>query len=387
MEEQRARLAQLAAERASPDHDAARPKVANDADDLHLDDDVSLIDCRRDGWGILHGAEAVTGRLGRPLQGEVLAQTDEAALVCGVDGWFAVALLGRGEVAYVEIFEDEQNGRERYAALARIPTALSRRESAWPGSRPSTGATWTPPARAWPTTSSRSTTGRCRRLVQRPVAEMLASSGFGRCLSFSGDARWWITSDIEICGEVCRLTYLIAGRWNAGGGRAEIPIGIVVSRRGERMDRWELFPPEAVKEQRARLAQLAAERAFSSHNAVRPKVANEALAIGNQMRVGKSRDSHERRRRVCCTRTCLARGLQPDLDARGVKRGSESTWSLDPWDQREWAPLPSSWARRLRGREGALAAATLRLLAQSSRTEHWDHEDGPVAGAAGQIDG
>ena len=261
VEEQRARLAQLAAERASPDHDAARPKVANDADDLHLDDDVSLIDCRRDGWGTLHGAEAVTGRLGRPLQGEVLAQTDEAALVCGVDGWFAVALLGRGEVAYVEIFEDEQNGRERYAALAQDPdSALTAR----------IGLAWFQALNRRDMDAARACLADDIITVDhRPVSPFGSETrGGDACferirslLELSGDARWWITSDIEICGEVCRLTYLIAGRWNAGGGRAEIPIGIVVSRRGERMDRWELFPPEAVKEQRARLAQLAAERA------------------------------------------------------------------------------------------------------------------------------
>ncbi len=48
------------------------------------------------------------------------------------------------------------------------------------------------------------------------------------------------------------------------GGWAEIPVGVVFVMRGERFERIELYPPEAVDEMKARVAELTAVRADSA---------------------------------------------------------------------------------------------------------------------------
>jgi hypothetical protein len=202
----------------------------------------------------------------------VLARTDEAALVRSADGWFAIALLGRGEVGYVEIYDDEQCARERYAALPQDPdSALTAR----------IGLAWFQALNRRDMDTARAYLADDMIMVDhRPVSPFGSETrGADTCferirslLELSDDARWFGTSELEIRGAVCRFTYLIAGHWNAGGGRAEIPIGMVFSRRGERMDRWEVYPVEAVEEQRARLAELAAERGSRDHDSVRPTV-------------------------------------------------------------------------------------------------------------------
>jgi hypothetical protein len=65
-----------------------------------------------------------------------------------------------------------------------------------------------------------------------------------------------MTTDHEADGTVGRGTVTITGHFDAGGGAAEIRFGVVYTRRGERLDRFEVYAPEAVDEQRARVREL-----------------------------------------------------------------------------------------------------------------------------------
>ncbi len=76
----------------------------------------------------------------------------------------------------------------------------------------------------------------------------------------SDDIRWYYT-DPGQPGLVGRCSIVLMGRWNAGGGSAEIPVGIVYTMRGNRFERMELYPAEATAEMDARVAELSAERA------------------------------------------------------------------------------------------------------------------------------
>jgi hypothetical protein len=223
-------------------------------------EDASLIDRRPGGWGTLHGADAIGDRLGRSLTGDALARTDEAALLSLGEQRFGVAVLGRdGAVALVELFEAEAHARERFAALAEDPDGAANSRL---------GIAWLQALNRRELSAARvCMTDDMVVLDHRPVPTFAselqtADEYLVRVLSLwelSDDARWWLVDGIESAGSAANSTVLVAGHWNQGGGWAEIAFGVVTSRRGDRFERFEYYPLEALAERRARLLELSSQ--------------------------------------------------------------------------------------------------------------------------------
>jgi ketosteroid isomerase-like protein len=263
-----ARYAELAED--TPDHSAASARAtsqrhgADDDWEASLADDLNLFDLRLNGWGSLHGSDSVAARLGESLRGRPLHRADWAVLLRHPDGWFALALLGRQQIAYVEILSDAPAARERYRALVEDPEgaatvrlgiawlqALNRRDRAGLKAclhddmvvidhRPA--STYASETRA-----------------DAYVELMLATS------SVSDDVRWWWSDAVEDHpGLVGRAGVLMSGHLNDGGGSAEIRVDGVHVRRGDRLERVELFAPGTIAEQQNRVAELRARPPLGS---------------------------------------------------------------------------------------------------------------------------
>ena len=208
-----------------------------------LANDVNLFDRRSDGWGTLYGSDAVAVRLGESLAGTPLLRTDWAALVRHADGWFALALLGRDTIAYIEILGDEPTARERYGALVEDPEgaitvrlgiawiqALNRRDRAAARACLHDDMLLVEHRRA-------STFGR------ETTAESYLDQVFGT-VAVADDIQWWYNDVIEERpGLAGRTEALMRGHLNDGGGLAELRIDLVYLRRGERLERFEMYPP------------------------------------------------------------------------------------------------------------------------------------------------
>ncbi len=255
---------------ATPDHAAASARAtpqrheANDRWEASFADDVNLFDLRPRGWGPLRGSDSVAPRLGGSLSGTLLHRTDWAALLCHPDGWFALALLGRQQIAYVEILSDEPAARERYRALVEDPE----------------GAATVRLGIAWVQALNRRDRAGLKACLHddmvvidhRPVSTytsetradayielMLATS------AVSDDVRWWWREAFEDHpGQVGRAGALMSGHLNDGGGSAEIRVDGVHVRRGDRLERIELFAPGTIAEQQSRIAELQARPPLGS---------------------------------------------------------------------------------------------------------------------------
>ena len=217
--------------------------------------DVNLFDRRADGSGVLYGAPAVGARFGDPLEGTALVRTDWASLVRHPEGWFAVAVLGRDGVGYVELLGDEPAGRGRFAELVEDPEAaatlrlalgfyhaLNRRDGAAAEECFSDDFVVTD---------------------HRPMSSFDQLSGATAYveLMFAGvavadDLRWYSAEPASHLGRVGRGTVMLAGHLNDGGGWAELVSGFVYSRRGDRFVRFDFFSPDAIDEQEALVAEL-----------------------------------------------------------------------------------------------------------------------------------
>ena len=218
--------------------------------------DVNLFDRRPDGWGTLHGSDEVAARLGDSLPGTPLMRTDWAALVRHADGWFALALLGRDTIAYVEILDAERTARERYSALVEDPEgAITVR----------LGIAWVQALNRRDRAAARACLHDDMLLVEhRPVStfarettvEPYLDQVFG-VVAVADDLRWWWSDVYEGSpGVAGRTESLLRGHLNDGGGLAEIRVDLVYLRRGERLERFEMYEPEALAEQRGRVQEL-----------------------------------------------------------------------------------------------------------------------------------
>jgi hypothetical protein len=79
-------------------------------------------------------------------------------------------------------------------------------------------------------------------------------------VAVADDLRWWLNDRVEVrSGLVGRAEMLMGGHLNDGGGWAEIRIDNVYSRRGDRFERIENYPPGTLAEQQARIAELEAQ--------------------------------------------------------------------------------------------------------------------------------
>ena len=248
-----------------------------------LANDVSLFDRRPDGWGTLYGSDAVAARLGDSLAGTSLLRTDWAALVRHADGWFALALIGRGELAYVEILREERAARERYGALVDDPE----------------GAITVRLGIAWIQALNRRDRGAARACLHDDMllVEHRRASTFGRetsaesyldqifgTVAVADDIQWWWNDVIEDRpGLAGRTEALLRGHLNDGGGSAELRIDLVYLRRGERIERFEMYPPDALAEQRARVAELAVQVALRDEG---PTAAADLEERGRSARQG-----------------------------------------------------------------------------------------------------
>lgn len=239
-------------------HDGGSAEVQGERWEAPFASDVNLFDRRPNGWGTLYGSDEVTARLGDSLLGSPLLRTDWAALVLHADGSFALALLGHDTIAYVEIFADERTARERYGAL------VEDRE----------GAITVRLGIAWVQALNRRDRAAARACLHDDMllVEHRKLSSFARettvepyldqilgAVAVADDLQWWWRDLYEDSpGLAGRSETLMRGHLNDGGGLAEIRVDLVYLRRGERIERIEMYEPEALAEQRARVAELAA---------------------------------------------------------------------------------------------------------------------------------
>jgi hypothetical protein len=79
-------------------------------------------------------------------------------------------------------------------------------------------------------------------------------------MELSDDIRWFYVDPGELTDGIGRTEILLTGHWNAGGGWAEIPVGIVFALREGRFEHMELYPPEARTEMKVRMAELVEDR-------------------------------------------------------------------------------------------------------------------------------
>jgi len=223
-----------------------------------LASDVNFFDRRADGLGALHGAPAVAARLGDPLEGTALVRTDWASLVRHPEGWFAVPVLGRDGVGYVELLADEPAGRGRFAELVEDPEAaatlrlalasyqaLNRRDRAGAEACFSDDFVVTDHR---PVSSFDQISGAAAH-----VELMFAS------VAVADDLRWYAAEPASHLGRAGRGTVMLAGHLNDGGGWAELVSGFVYSRLGDRFVRLDFFSPDAIDEQEALVAELKAD--------------------------------------------------------------------------------------------------------------------------------
>jgi len=223
-----------------------------------LASDVSFFDRRAGGSGVLHGAPAVASRFGDPLEGTALVRTNWASLVRHPEGWFAVAVLGRDGVAYIELLGTEPAACGRFAELVEDPEAaatlrlglafsqaLNRRDRAAAEECFSEDFVVTD---------------------HRPVSSFDQISGAAAYVELmlggvavADDLRWYSAEPVEHAGTVGRVTVMLAGHLNDGGGWAELVSGSVYSRQGDRFVRLDFFSPDAIDEQEALVAELKAD--------------------------------------------------------------------------------------------------------------------------------
>jgi hypothetical protein len=217
--------------------------------------DVNFFDRRADGLGALYGAPAVAARVGDRLDGTALVRTDWASLVRHSEGWFAVVVLGRDGVAYVEILGNEPAGRGRFAELVEDPEAAATLRL----------------AHAFYHALNRRDRAAAEECFSddfvvtdhRPIASFDRIAGaaayidlmFG-AVAVADDLRWYAAEPLEHGGKVGRGTVMLAGHLNDGGGWAELVSGLVYSRQGDRFVRLAFFSPEAIEQQEALVAEL-----------------------------------------------------------------------------------------------------------------------------------
>ncbi len=220
---------------------------------------MTLIDHRADGWGALHGAAAVSARLGDSITGQALTSVDEAALVALTGGGlFGVAVLGRdGELSHIELYDDERRARDRFGFVERGLVSFR------------LGIAWFQALNRRDMSAARACLTDDMVLIEhRPLSgfppELRTGDAYLELLSslmeLSDDIRWYYADPGDPADPVGRCEILLTGHWNAGGGWAEIPVGVVFVLRDDRFERIELYPPEATSEMGVRVAELLAAR-------------------------------------------------------------------------------------------------------------------------------
>jgi ketosteroid isomerase-like protein len=162
--------------------------------------------------------------------------------------------------ADVEIHDDESAARERFALVAGgIDALLALR----------VGIRWFQALNRRELTAARDCLADDLVVIDhRPASpfpsKMLRADAYfaqiESLMELSPDVRWWSAEGGVAHGRVSVSSIVISGHWGEGGGSAEIPLAVVTSVRDGRFDRFEFIPADAHAEQRARLAELAAER-------------------------------------------------------------------------------------------------------------------------------
>jgi ketosteroid isomerase-like protein len=232
-------------------------------DDLALASDVTLADRRPEGWGTLHGIEAVSAKLGPTLRGRAMEINAHGRLLATEHG-LAPVMIGRdGEVVYVELHAEDAVARERFSALVADPVS---------GNLARVGLAW------FQALNRRDlVTARACLADDIVIVDHRPASAFGdvrgaepymdrirSLIELADDARWWPTEDFDPRGRVGSGTLVIDGHWSNGGGPAEIRTGLVWTVRDGRMDRFELFETDQREAQDARFAELLAQPTAST---------------------------------------------------------------------------------------------------------------------------